>query len=181
MKTCKKCGDEFETSVKIDDKLRNLNRRQFCLICSPFGTMGKLTRGEFSRTKDGENVYEVVDGEKLKRCSICKQQKGIESFSKKIDGRPFPGCKDCNMERVRLERVETKMIAVEYKGGECVCCGYKKSLSALEFHHLNPEEKDFSFGRKKYLKIEDLKPELDKCILVCSNCHTEIHGGVGNV
>ena len=76
---------------------------------------------------------------------------------------------------------EVKTLAVKYKGGECVCCRYKKSLSALEFHHLDPSQKDFEVGGKRKMNFEKLKVELDKCILVCANCHAEIHGGIRNV
>lgn len=63
---------------------------------------------------------------------------------------------------------------VEYKGGKCEKCGYNKCITALEFHHLDPTKKDFQISGKNY-KIERLKEEVDKCILVCSNCHREIH------
>jgi predicted transcriptional regulator/transcription elongation factor Elf1 len=63
---------------------------------------------------------------------------------------------------------------IYYKGGECQCCGYNKSKCALHFHHINPQEKDFSVSKKSY-SFERLKKEVDKCILVCSNCHAEIH------
>ena len=67
-----------------------------------------------------------------------------------------------------------KVKAVEYKGGKCQECGYCKSLAALTFHHRNPEEKDFSISGR-VVKWEKLKPELDKCDLLCSNCHLEEH------
>lgn len=69
---------------------------------------------------------------------------------------------------------------VEYKGGKCEICGYNKCIQALEFHHLDPTQKDFSIsgGTKSF---ERLKPEVDKCILVCSNCHKEIHAGLVSV
>ncbi|QEG09033.1 HNH endonuclease [Aeromonas phage 4_4572] len=67
-------------------------------------------------------------------------------------------------------------MAVDYKGGKCEKCGYDKFIGALEFHHLNPEQKDFSLGDKGYTRSWDkIKDELDKCIMVCSNCHKEIH------
>lgn len=73
------------------------------------------------------------------------------------------------------KRVKIKLI--EYKGGKCQICGYNKCISALEFHHKNPEEKDFTIsGQSK--SFEKLKAEADKCILVCSNCHREIHEGI---
>lgn len=69
---------------------------------------------------------------------------------------------------------------VKYKGGKCEVCGYSKCIQALEFHHLDPTYKDFSIsgGTKSF---ERLKPEVDKCILVCSNCHKEIHAGLVSI
>lgn len=66
---------------------------------------------------------------------------------------------------------------IDYKGGRCKICGYNKCVEALEFHHLNPNEKDFNIsgGTKSFKK---LKPEIDKCILICANCHREIHAGL---
>jgi hypothetical protein len=76
-------------------------------------------------------------------------------------------------------RKRTKIVAVAYKGGACQKCGYSKSLWALDFHHLDPNKKDFviSGGTKKF---ETIKTELDKCILVCKNCHAEIHEDLHN-
>jgi predicted transcriptional regulator len=74
-------------------------------------------------------------------------------------------------------RQRVKQKSVEYKGSCCEMCGYDKCISALEFHHKNPNEKDFSIGGKS-ISWERIKNELDKCILVCSNCHREIHSGL---
>lgn len=74
-------------------------------------------------------------------------------------------------------RKRKKIELINYKGGECECCGYKRCVSALEFHHKDPKEKDFNISGKSY-SIERLKKEIDKCILVCSNCHSEIHEGL---
>jgi ribosomal protein L30E len=71
-------------------------------------------------------------------------------------------------------RKRTKIKLVEYKGGKCEKCEYKKCIEALEFHHLNPNEKDFTISGKSW-SFDRLKEEVDKCILVCSNCHKEIH------
>lgn len=71
-------------------------------------------------------------------------------------------------------RKRTKEKLVKYKGGKCERCEYNKCINALEFHHLDPNEKDFQIGGKSW-SFERLKKEVDKCILVCSNCHREIH------
>lgn len=62
---------------------------------------------------------------------------------------------------------------VEYMGGCCKICGFNKYISALEFHHLNPEHKEFTIS--KYYSIEKAKKELSKCIMVCCNCHRGLH------
>lgn len=81
-----------------------------------------------------------------------------------------------SVRNVSKRRRKLKQMAVEYKGGSCVECGYKKCLGALEFHHLNPNEKDFAISGGGYsLSWEKIKIELDKCVLVCGNCHSEIH------
>lgn len=63
---------------------------------------------------------------------------------------------------------------VAYKGGCCSACGYKKSLAAMDFHHLNPAEKDFEIGGLSS-NWEKIAKELDKCVLLCANCHRELH------
>ena len=85
-------------------------------------------------------------------------------------------CVKCRSEAVQRKRYKLKHDLIEYKGGKCEICGYNKCESALEFHHLNPEEKEFAISSKGYTRSFELcKKEVDKCILVCANCHREIH------
>lgn len=71
-------------------------------------------------------------------------------------------------------RAEKKKKLVEYKGGKCQNCGYNKSIWALQFHHIDPFEKDFTISGSSF-SFEKIKTEADKCVLVCANCHVEIH------
>lgn len=88
-------------------------------------------------------------------------------------------CSKCQSEAVQKRRDKIKQILVEYKGGQCEICGYDKCIQALEFHHIDPTQKDFGIGTKGYTRsIEENKKEVDKCILVCANCHREIHENV---
>lgn len=88
-------------------------------------------------------------------------------------------CLQCQTEATQKRREKVKLMAIAYKGGKCQCCGYNKSVSALEFHHVDPEGKDFGISAKGYTRSwEKVKEELDKCVLVCSNCHREIHEGI---
>ena len=85
-------------------------------------------------------------------------------------------CKKCRSEAVQKRRNKVKLMSIEYKGGKCEICGYDKCIDALEFHHLNSYKKDFGIAKKGYTRSFDkVKEELDKCILVCANCHREIH------
>ena len=73
-------------------------------------------------------------------------------------------------------RQRAKMKAVEVKGGCCERCGYDKSLRALHFHHRDPSQKDFSISNNgNAIAWSKIEKEIKKCILVCSNCHCEIH------
>lgn len=84
-------------------------------------------------------------------------------------------CKECRKDAVIDIRRRNKIKLVEYKGGKCERCGYDKCIDALEFHHLNPNEKDFGVSCGDTRSLEKLKVEADKCIMVCANCHREIH------
>jgi len=69
-------------------------------------------------------------------------------------------------------------MAIDYKGGKCIVCGYNKCTWALEFHHIDPKEKEFSISDKGYTRSWDkVKIELDKCVLLCANCHREVEAG----
>ena len=63
--------------------------------------------------------------------------------------------------------------AVEYMGGCCITCGYNRCLAALQFHHINPYEKEFNISDKN--RWVDIVDELEKCVLLCANCHVEAH------
>jgi 5-methylcytosine-specific restriction endonuclease McrA len=79
---------------------------------------------------------------------------------------------------VAKRRRKIKLMAIEYKGGECQICGYKKYPGALDLHHISGQ-KSFSIGDKGYTRSwERTKEELDKCILVCANCHRELEAGI---
>jgi 5-methylcytosine-specific restriction endonuclease McrA len=72
-------------------------------------------------------------------------------------------------------RLFLKERAIEYKGGKCQICGYNRCTSAMVFHHTNPAEKDFNISERQGWK--SVVAELDKCELLCSNCHAEVHAG----
>jgi hypothetical protein len=86
-------------------------------------------------------------------------------------------------DNVKAWRRNNKLKIIEAMGGKCVCCGYHKSTFALSLHHIDPNEKDISFNRIRANPIawKKIVVELRKCVLVCSNCHMEIHEGITNI
>lgn len=88
-----------------------------------------------------------------------------------------------NTDNVRQWRRKLKQRIVDSMGGKCVCCGYDKCLSCLTMHHLDPSQKDFTFGkiRTSPKKWEIIVKELRKCVLICNRCHTELHEGIRKV
>lgn len=67
-------------------------------------------------------------------------------------------------------------MAIIYKGGRCMICGYDRCHEALEFHHLDSNKKDFGVSQDGLTRSwERVRNELDKCILICANCHRELH------
>lgn len=82
-------------------------------------------------------------------------------------------------EKVKQWRKNTKERMVTAMGGCCQICGYNRSTNALEFHHLDPTVKERGFGdlRANNRKWSLLVEELRKCVMLCSNCHKEVHDG----
>ena len=68
-----------------------------------------------------------------------------------------------------------KQNAIAYKGGKCQRCNYRKTISALEFHHRDPNDKLYSWSEMRGQKWDVITKELDKCDLLCANCHREVH------
>jgi predicted HNH restriction endonuclease len=74
-------------------------------------------------------------------------------------------------------RRKIKLFAIDYKGGKCQVCGYNHCAGALDLHHVKGEKK-FLISTDAYLHSwKAIKAELDKCVLLCSNCHRELHNG----
>lgn len=158
MKKCLNCESTFPSRITIDGKLRILSNRKYCFDCSPF---------------DQHNTKKIhIPYEKTKICRICtREYEGGHQKSKDI-------CDACRIADTRKLR---KKQLIEYKGGKCIVCGYNKCEKALEFHHIDPQNKKFGLANTGITKIELLKKEADKCILLCSNCHVELHAGLINI
>ena len=165
-KTCKKCGGKFPNRALIDGKPLNLQARSYCLVCSPPGAYNH-SRKQLSR-------YQEIDGKKCKECHKCHTWQTLNRFHMH-KGYPGTLCKSCRSTNDYQRGMSLKQEAVRYKGGKCIDCGGVFPECAYDFHHLDPTQKDFGIMKNKYATITDIKDELDKCVLLCSNCHRGRH------
>ena len=102
-------------------------------------------------------------------CMTCGETDGNNFYKgQKIN------CKKCHSKGSHQTQIQNRLKAIEYKGGCCQHCGYNKFRGAMAFHHIDPTKKDpVAFKKHKNWKV--FSAELDKCILLCANCHAEEH------
>jgi 5-methylcytosine-specific restriction endonuclease McrA len=85
-------------------------------------------------------------------------------------------------EAVKKRRRKLRELARTSKGNKCALCGYSRCQRALSFHHIDPSKKEFALSAKGLTRSwEKIEKEIEKCILVCANCHMEIHDGIINI
>ncbi len=126
-------------------------------------------------------------------CTACSKSKPIEQFSwknKKLNKRSGT-CKDCHKlycsnhyqnnkdqyrDKNRLYRKEVKGFIDKYKSENPCSCG-ESDIVCLEFHHKDSKKKDFNIANatQRGLSLEKIKLEIEKCIVICSNCHRKLH------
>ena len=116
----------------------------------------------------------------MKRCLRCKNEKDLSDFyatkTRAMGGNKLYSsyCKACDIERMGDNKRALREKMVAYKGGKCVRCGYDRCIGALDFHHRDPTVKELHVKLLRSFS-EAAKKELDKCDLLCANCHREAH------
>ncbi|OHA47859.1 MAG: hypothetical protein A2806_02350 [Candidatus Terrybacteria bacterium RIFCSPHIGHO2_01_FULL_48_17] len=99
-----------------------------------------------------------------------------------VDKRRYRDRAEYNKQAVAKRRRKLKLLAIEYLGGKCLACGYTRCAAAFDIHHRNPQKKEFGLSTKGLTRSwARIKNELEKCILLCANCHREIHVGFRNL
>lgn len=94
------------------------------------------------------------------------------------DNRKYADRAEYLKKAVTLRRQKIRRMLVEYKGGMCTLCGYSQCIDALDLHHKDANQKDFGISSSGLTRSwEKNKAEADKCVLLCANCHREIHAG----
>lgn len=95
-----------------------------------------------------------------------------------LEGRGYYRCLLCRQERVSEWRRRIKRTLITEAGGSCHLCGYDRCAAALQFHHVDPEEKSFALAHDGVARsIARARDEAAKCVLLCANCHAEVEVG----
>ena len=108
-------------------------------------------------------------------CGKCNlEKKEYDFYYYKTKFRAW--CKDCDKINTIIRQAIYKKLCVEYKGGKCEICGYDKYIGALDFHHKDPSQKKFNIAAAKLRQFNnETIEELNKCQMLCANCHREVH------
>lgn len=154
MKKCVDCGGSFNPRVKRNGRWTSSNRSR-CYRCVPFGTSPYSRRytPEERKIRDGGSSAKKMRRWRANRIAAT----GVDP--------------------ILLFRQRRKEYVVNLLGGGCQLCGYNRCLRNLSFHHLS--DKAFQLDHRAFQSsAKRLVPELKKCVLVCHNCHGEVHDGL---
>lgn len=158
---CISCGKEF-------NKDRNC---EFCYGCMPSGISQSERQTVRRKIKRKLNPIILI-------CSNCEKDFELPfgEVNRKYCFQCIPKGLSKKEQSSRI-RGFTKLKLIKLKGGCCQSCGYNKYSAALDFHHLDPSVKEFDLANKiSSIELnDDVLAELDKCILLCANCHRAVH------
>ena len=112
-----------------------------------------------------------------KPCLICGEK--FSPLTQSANKRKI--CYNCVPDGITITRGKfVELIKTKIYNGTCVRCGYNICPHALDFHHIDPSQKDTIISSDS-ITIEKAIEESKKCILLCANCHKEFHAGLWNL
>lgn len=163
-----------------DWKARKLARRRERKANNPGKYKHKPRKRVFTK--------EQLDRRKVAHCALmakyrAEQPEKIKAIQEKRKQRlkTDPAFPRETLDKFRVYRKNKKQqrrdLLLEMKKLGCSICGYNKLPEILEFHHTNPKEKDLGISVmiNKSCALEKIKKEIAKCVILCPNCHREIH------
>jgi len=153
--------------------------------------MGRNPLGEVMRTKEEKaayaKAYNKANKERIKaeskvyyaanREKKMAYAKAYREANREETNAYAKAYQKANREELKAKRDERNLIIFNYKGAECNHCGLSepKHLEIYDYHHVDPDTKLYSVSNILKGPIERLKTEVDKCLLLCSNCHRKEH------
>ena len=157
---CIMCGKDFEAQKST---------KKYCSN----ECMNAMRRIRWSQRNKVETEQKLMPE---KECPICNKK----FRPKNATANQRTCCYECMPDGIQLTRGGFLTKIKEARGGKCIRCGYNRCLKALEFHHLDPSKKDFTISNDHF-KLLDAVEESKKCILICSNCHRELHDNLWTI
>lgn len=157
---CTVCGKEMEAQKST---------KKYC-------SRACENKARIIRRQENKDKPKNENGMIEKECTIC----GKKFFPKTAAANQRKCCYECFPDGKQLMRSEFLNIIRKNQGGKCSRCGYDKYTGALEFHHKDPLKKDFTIGDRDF-KLEECVEEIKKCVMICSNCHRELHAGLWKI
>lgn len=146
-RSCVDCGEHVPSRITVDGKQRNLKNRTRCLACLPFGSRSKRKPNSDRKTRNALKMRKWYD--------TFKERHGIDPVT-------------------HMRHRRRSWFMAFFNG--CQLCEYSKTIRNLAFHHVDPETKEYQITLDKFTRsLSSLLKEVKKCILVCHNCHGEIH------
>lgn len=169
----RKSGKSYNEIVKITGKSKSI----ISYYCKKYNLDGRIDNKDLSKINldelnDFYKNHTIKETAEHFNIGFGSVKKLANNKNKKLSEKER---ENYNYTHVKSFRKRNKEKAVEYMGGKCVRCNYNKCIEALEFHHKNPKEKDFSLSKNMNMAWHKIEKELNKCIIVCSNCHKEVH------
>lgn len=158
---CIMCGNEFE-AIK--------STKKYCSI----ECQNAMRRQKYAERERIPKDISYKSNEKI--CPICNNT----FFPKTAMANQRICCYNCMPDGVQLTRGMFLAKIKEIRGGKCIRCGYDRCIKALEFHHIDPSKKDFTISNDHF-RLQEAVEETKKCILICSNCHKELHDNMWSI
>lgn len=136
---------------------------------------------ETARAKTKRTIREALAaaGEETSEIEAHCPKHGWARFVPRPDGYR---CGRCRSAAVSERRRAIKAVLVEDAGGACSRCGYDRCLAALQFHHVDPSDKEFHLAENGAARsLDRARAEARKCVLLCANCHVEEEQRLANL
>jgi hypothetical protein len=123
-------------------------------------------------------IIDVADKRKFRLDKKFCNQKCHDKFKYENASKQAKGFKDdFGLNKYTMKGIEKKLELIKLFGGKCELCGYNKNIAAFDFHHKDPDTKNFEIKVQflKYKNDDEILEEAKKCMLLCANCHRELH------
>lgn len=171
VKTIENMKNKWKIGQVLNDKKSELTKKDFINFCKKTYNIGIRSASDYIRLYKNYSLNNVPN-------SLNAIKKRDSKKLLDVNKRYFDYiCRECKNEKTK-ERIHiNKREAVNFLGGKCKICDFEtEDLFLYDFHHLDPNMKEYKISSKK-IKIEKIKKELEKCVLLCCHCHRKLHAG----